>query len=186
MRRLEACTDGAVRELAIHPALSSVVRLRAGGVYVVDSALLALALLAGPSAAGEWGAAVGVPDFGAEAATELGVALERTILVPEPGASWLEATATLVDVAAVVVLRPPERVAEGTAARIAARLRKRGAMLVALCDQGGSWPRAELQLSLATPRWPGIGHGQGRIEARFAEIEVSRGGTRGRRLEVRV
>ena len=61
-----------------------------GGSYTVDSASLALALLAGPSAAGGWCGVVGVGDFGVEAAQALGVDLDRTVLVPDPGDQWLE------------------------------------------------------------------------------------------------
>ena len=86
------------REIPTHPALSGVVQLRAGGTYALDGSSLALALMAGPSAAGEWCAVIGVPDLGLEAASELGIALERLILVPEPGESWLEATAALIAV----------------------------------------------------------------------------------------
>ena len=40
--------------LATHPALAGLVQLRAGSSYAVDSASLALALMAGPSGAGSW------------------------------------------------------------------------------------------------------------------------------------
>src|SRR4029453_14259220 len=45
-------------------------------VAVAGSAALALALVAGASAAGSWVAAVGLPDLGIVAAAEAGVALE--------------------------------------------------------------------------------------------------------------
>ena len=55
MRRME---DGQARpELEVLPGLSQVIRLRAGGSYQVDSASLALALMAGPSQGGAWCAA---------------------------------------------------------------------------------------------------------------------------------
>ncbi|MST34224.1 hypothetical protein GHK86_16030, partial [Acidimicrobiaceae bacterium USS-CC1] len=49
---------------------------------------LALTLAAGPSRAGSWVAAVGVPCLGARAAAELGVDLDRLVLVPEAGEQW--------------------------------------------------------------------------------------------------
>jgi hypothetical protein len=178
MRRLE---DGQARpELAALPGLAQAVRLRVGGCYQVDGAVLALALMAGPSRAGAWCAAVGMPDFGAEAAAELGVVLARTILVPEPGESWLEATAALVDVASLVLVRPPGRVSESTAGRLAARLRKRGAALVSL----GPWPRAEATVRLAGPRWEGIGRGEGQLRARRLTVEVRRGAAPPRRTDL--
>jgi len=180
MRRMEQAAPG--REIATHPALTGAVRLRGGGAYRVDAGTLAMALLAGPSAAGEWAAVVGVPDFGAEAAAELGVALDRTILVPEPGDSWLEAVAALVDVTGCVVVRPPGRVPERLAEKIGARLRTRGCALVALCDQGGDWPRAEARLSTAEPRWSGVGRGEGHLVRRRLVVEVRRGAAPPRRV----
>jgi hypothetical protein len=173
VERLQQPAPG--RALPTHPALAEVASLRAGGVYAVDGVPLALTALAGPSRAGEWGAVVGVPDFGAEAAVELGVALERTILVPTPGEHWLEATAALVDVAGLVVVRPPSAVPARTAERIQARLRTRGAALVALCDlPGADWPRADLRLS-AEQRWHGVGQGEGRLRERSLRIRAQRG-----------
>lgn len=175
MRRME---DGLARpELDALPGLSQVIRLRVGGSYQVDSASLALALMAGPSRGGAWCAAVGLSDFGAEAAAELGVVLERTILVPEPGEAWLEATAALVDVASLVLVRPPARVSEAVAAKLSARLRKRSAVLVSI----GPWPRAEASVSLAEPRWTGAGRGEGHLRSRRVVLEVRRGSAPPRR-----
>ena len=60
------------RALPTLPALEPLLpggALKAGASYAVHrSMLLALALLAGPSAAGSWCAVVGMPTFGAEAA----------------------------------------------------------------------------------------------------------------------
>lgn len=163
--------------LETHPALSGVVQLHAGGSYEVDSASLALALMAGPSRAGGWCAVVGVPDFGALAAAEVGVDLERTVLVPEPGDHWLEATAALVDVATVVVVRPRGPVPASVAEKLGARLRTRGAALVAL----GSWPRCEVRLSIAEPQWAGLGRGEGHLRSRRLVVSVQRGAAPARR-----
>lgn len=178
MQRMEQGLRG--RELATHPALAGAVQLHAGGVYATDGLAVAMALLAGPSAAGEWCAVVGEPEFGAEAAAELGINLDRTILVPEPRESWLEATAALVDVAGMVVVRPPERVRAAVAEKMAARLRTRGAALVAI----GDWPRADLRLSAAEPRWSGVGRGEGHLRTRRMVLEVQRGSAPPRRHPV--
>lgn len=182
MQRLERAFTG--REIETHPALAGVVRLRAGATYAVDGLTLAMALLAGPSQAGEWGAVVGAGDFGVEAAAELGIVLDRTILVPDPAESWLEATAALVDVATLVVVRPTGRVPERVAEKLGARLRTRGAALVALCDSGVSWPRAEVRLSVAEPRWSGVGRGAGHLRSRRLEVEVRRGAAPVRRTSL--
>lgn len=179
--RMQRMQDGVPRRpLPTHPALGGLVQLRTGGSYEVDSATLALALMAGPSRAGEWCAVVGVPDFGAEAATEVGVDLARTVLVPEPGEQWLEVTAALVDVVPLVVLRPPPRVGEHVAEKLGARLRKRSAALVAL----GPWPRCEVRLSTAEPQWAGLGLGHGHLRARQVVVEAHRGSAPPRRASL--
>ena len=80
--RMAAMEGGPARlPVPVLPALSGLVSLRTGGSYAVDSASLALALVAGASASGEWLGFAGWPDFGAEAAAALGVDLTRTVLV---------------------------------------------------------------------------------------------------------
>ena len=170
MARMQDGTPSSM-PLATHPALAGLVQLRAGASYSTDSATLALALLAGPSRAGGWCAAVGVADFGAEAAVALGVDLDRTVLVPDPGEQWLEVTAALVDVATVVLVRPSGRVAPSAAEKLSARLRKRGAALVVW----GEWPRCEARLTATEPAWSGVGNGHGHLRARRLVVEARRG-----------
>ncbi len=163
--------------LPTHPALAGLVELQAGGVYGVAHASLGLTLLAGPSLMGAWAAVVGVSDFGVEAAAACGVDLDRTVLVPDPGEHWLEVTAALIDVATIVLVRPPSemagRVTASTAARIGARLRKRGAALAVL---GDAWPRCDARLWLVDPAWSGMGSGHGHLQSRRAVVAVRRGG----------
>lgn len=169
---MQGMQDGVARvPVETHPALDGLVGLRSGGVYGVDSASLALALLAGPSRAGAWAAVVGAPDFGVEAAAAVGVELSRTILVPEPGDQWLSVTAALVDIAQVVILRVPERVSERDAERLSARLRTRSAVLIAW----GPWPRCEVRLEVREQQWSGLGRGHGHLRARRLGIDVRRG-----------
>ncbi len=97
--------------LPVHPALAALLPgggLRAGAAYsVAPSGALLLALLARPSREGAWCAVVGMPEWGAEAADQAGILLERLVLVPEPGPRWFAVTAALVDVLPLVVVRPP-------------------------------------------------------------------------------
>jgi hypothetical protein len=179
--RIQGMQDGVPRiPIATHPALADLVQLRTGGSYQVDSASLALALLAGPSRAGAWAAVVGADDFGAEAAAEMGVDLARTVLVPHPGELWLEVTSALIDVVTLVVLRPPVAVGARAASRVAARLRKRSAALVSW----GPWPGAEATLSLQESRWSGAARGHGRLRSRRVAVDVRRGTAPPRRAEL--
>lgn len=157
--------------LATHPAFAGLLQLQSGGSYGVDSASLAMALMAGPSADGAWCAVVGGGEFGIEAAAAAGVELRRTVVVPDPGEQWLEVASALIDVLTVVVLTPPARVGAGVAARVSARLRQRGAVLVV----HGDWPRLDARLSLDDARWLGLGNGHGHLRARQATVTVRRG-----------
>jgi hypothetical protein len=153
------------------PGLADILPLHAGATYSVDSASLGLALAAGASQAGEWVGFAGCTDFGAEAASELGIELSRTVLVPDPGEHWLEVTAALVDVLRVVVLRPPADVDERTAGLLDARLRTRSTVLVV----HGRWPRVEARLSTELSTWKGPGFGTGELEERRTRVQVHRG-----------
>jgi hypothetical protein len=144
--------------------------LKQGAAYsVLGSTSLAMALLAEASAAGSWCAVVGVPDFGIEAAAGMGIELERLVLVPAPGDQWLPVTAALLDVLPLVVLRPPARIGDAAASRLAARLRQRAATLVTL----GDWPQSEAQLRVTDSRWSGIGAGHGVLRGRQVSVTVS-------------
>ncbi|QIK65989.1 hypothetical protein G7072_06235 [Nocardioides sp. HDW12B] len=161
----------AAEPVATLPGIASLVSLHAGATYGVDSASLGLALAAGASQAGEWVGFAGCPDFGAEAAAELGIELSRTVLVPDPGEHWLEVTAALVDVLRVVVLRPPASVSARSASVLDSRLRTRSAVLVV----HGHWPRVDARLTTEQSTWIGPGHGSGHLEQRRARVVVHRG-----------
>ncbi|HEU4948431.1 MAG TPA: hypothetical protein VFT31_14870 [Kribbella sp.] len=165
-----ASTD---RALATLPAVSDLLpggALRGGAAYSVRGSMaLVMAMMAGPSADGAWCGVVGLPSFGAEAARELGVDLERLVLVPDPERDWLSVVAALVDALTVVVVRPPGEVTSGEASRLAARLRSRGAVLIAM----GSWPGSEARLEVRENSWAGLGAGDGHLTARQATVTVT-------------
>ncbi|MCY7396987.1 MAG: hypothetical protein LH468_12725 [Nocardioides sp.] len=173
LRERVAAMQGGPARLPVptHPAIAPLLALRSGGTYGVDSASLALALAAGASRAGEWVGFAGWPDFGAEAAVDLGLDLSRTVLVPDPGEHWLEVTAALVDVLRVVVLRPPVTADARAAGVLDSRLRTRSSVLVVW----GDWPRCEARLTLEQARWSGPDAGLGRLRTRRARLAVRRG-----------
>ena len=89
--RVRPLSAAGERILAVPPALAAILpqgglqrgsTVATGGVAATS---LALALAAPTTAAGAWLAAVGLPHLGLLAAAELGVALERTLLVADPG-----------------------------------------------------------------------------------------------------
>ncbi|MGH9222353.1 MAG: hypothetical protein ACRD2W_00785 [Acidimicrobiales bacterium] len=137
------------------------------------STSLALALLAGASAAGSWCAAVGLSSLGVVAAAELGVALDRFPLVAAPpnGEEWAWATAALLDAVDVVVARPPGRIRDASVRRLAARARERSAVLL-VASAGGvpEWQGADVRLAVTAAEWEGVGQGHGRLRARRVEV----------------
>jgi len=165
---------GAARTLDTVPAFADLLpggALRAGATYsIIGSTALTMALLAGPSTAGAWCGVVGMPGFAATAGTGLGVDLSRLVFVPDPGPRWLSVVGALIDALTVVVVRPPTTVGDAEAARIAARLRQREAVLVTC----GPWPRRQAQLTVTASSWFGVGSGHGHLTARQATV-VSRG-----------
>lgn len=174
----------ALQETSARTSLGSVewaesaLQISAGGVYGVEHASLGLALLAGVSRAGGWCGVVGTPDLGYEHGVELGLDLSRTVVVADPAGDWVEVTAALIDVVQVVLVRPPARVAPQIAARLAARLRRRSAALVAW----GPWPGCEARLRVERSHWEGIGEGHGHLRRRETVLAVERGSAPARRL----
>ena len=140
------------------------------------STSLALALVARASATGSWVAAVGVPSLGLVAADELGVALERLVMVAAPERdAWGGVVAALIDGFDVVILQPGRGgVRPVDARRLVARCRERGTVLLQL---GTGWPEgADVVLEIGRARWEGVDDGHGHLQARKVRIE---GGGRG-------
>ena len=149
--------------------------LRRGTVVAVEGVAatsLALALAAGASAAGSWVGVVGVPSLGLAAAAELGVALDRLVLVapPSPG-EWATVAATLVDAFDVVLAGPPRHGNAGVARRLQARVRDRGAVLCTVRSTGGTEP--DLTLAATTVDWQGLEPGAGHLQARRVEVRAT-------------
>ena len=145
-------------------------RLRSGVAYSVDnSTSLIMAILAAGTTDGGWGAVVGLPDFGVEAAVGFGIDLERLVLVPSPGDQWLAVTAALVDVLPLVVVHPERTVGAAEVARLGARLRQTGCTLIV----AGGWAQSEAALRVTGTRWEGLGAGHGYLSGRDLSVAVA-------------
>ena len=151
----------ALRELLPRGGLA-----RGSVVTVAGFGLLALALLAGASAAGAWSAIAGIPEAGVLAAVGLGLDVERTLLVPDPGSAWPLVVASLLDGCELVLLRPPARAPAPARQRLEATLRREHGVLVV----AGDWPGAQVRLRVVTQGWTGLGDGHGRLRACCAEV----------------
>ena len=159
--------------LPVLPALAGILPepgLRRGSVYALPEAStsLLLALLAGPSQAGSWCAVVGLPTLGVEAAEDFGVVLDRLALVSEPGQRWLTVVSALAEVVPVIGVRPGSGVRPADAARLGARLRDRGGVLLV----AGEWPNAHAVLDVQDPVWSGLEDGHGLLQSREVTVTV--------------
>ena len=161
----------ATRALPTLPAFASLLpggALQAGGVYSIEGSMtLLMGLLSAASADGAWCGVVGVPEFGAEAAAHFGIDLGRLVLVREPGTSWLPVAAALADAIGIIVVRQSSAVSDTDAAKLAARLRQRGSVLISF---GSRWPGSEAALTVTGSRWSGIGRGHGYPRERLVTV----------------
>lgn len=186
-------TSGASRDAGtdervwpVHDALAPLLpigALQRGTVLAVrGSTSLLLALVARPSRAGAWTAAVGFPAVGLLAAADAGADLDRVVLVPRPGPDAALAISALVDGLDVVVVGPDAALTDPDRRRLAARARERGALLVA----AGTWPGAHVALTVTGGGWSGADRGAGWLRRRTLVVErAGRGGAaRPTRLEV--
>ncbi len=159
-----------LRPLLPDGALRRGATLSVTGPAATGSVTLALALLAGVSAAGGWCAAVGLPGPGAVAMAELGLDLSRLALVPRPGPAWAEVAAELLDGVDAVLLRPPLRPRPTAARHLSARARERRTVLVVL----GPWPPGpDVTLEVGAASWEGLADGHGHLARRRAEVTVA-------------
>ncbi|HEY0807221.1 MAG TPA: hypothetical protein VGD84_19290 [Pseudonocardiaceae bacterium] len=153
--------------------------LRRGSTVVVrGSTTLLLALLAEATAGGSWAAVVGMPNLGLVAAAELGVAIPRLALIPNPGTNFADVVAALLDGIDLVAVAPGAvpthrrahiaRSNTTLARRLSARARHRKSVLLAF----GDWPGADLELTCTGTRWSGLGNGNGYLKSRESTITV--------------
>ncbi|MDE0669934.1 MAG: hypothetical protein F4X37_01645 [Acidimicrobiia bacterium] len=145
---------------------------------------LALAVASGPSAAGSWVAVVGEGGLGLAAAAEAGLALERLLLVaaPEPRAA-VEAAEALLGAVDVVLVGREVRLGAADRRRLAAKLRERGSVLIALGGGalgGGTLGGVDVCLEVVSSRWSGLGDGWGLLRSRRVSVRATGRGAAGR------
>ena len=160
---------------------------------------IACSSIAAAMAGGAWAAVVDLPTFGADAAAELGVPLERLVRIDTSAVSrvsrspsaaladWVDVMGAAIDgfdlvVATVPSVHGERQVARGDTAwqpaavrKLAARIRQRGAVVVTVGDAGVL--AVDQVLHAVRTVWDGLGDGHGHLCHRSVEIEAS-----GRRL----
>lgn len=151
---------------------------------------LAWALLGDVTTSGGWIAAVDVSGISLAAAREVGVAIERVLVVTSPdGATWSATIGALIGAVDVIVFGAPKhRVQPREYRRMASRCRERGTVLVELAandgDRGrggqqtqGQRDQGQLQYDVSFTvdpiGWSGLGQGFGRLQARGLDVSVA-------------
>ncbi len=138
-------------------------------VSVTGSTSLLLALAGQVSSEGAWVAAVGMPTVGVVAAARRGIDLSRLALVPEPGLQAAAVVGLCLEGVDVVMTGDRLAMSDSDRRRLASRAREQGALLLS----AGSWPGAELSLTVERVRWSGLGAGDGRLRGSEATVAVS-------------
>lgn len=145
----------------------------------IGATSLALALVARASHE-SWTAIVGLPELGLRAADELGVALDRLVVVPDPGRRWVDVLAAVVDAFDIVIARP--RLGTRDARKVAGRVRERDAVFVSIGGPSSGMAGDDVSIEGTSVEWHGIGRGHGRLASRTVDVTVSgrRAAARGR------
>jgi hypothetical protein len=174
--------DEAFATLLPDPGL---VRGRIVGCTGAAATSLALALASRATVMGSWLAVVGMAPIGIEAASELGVAIDRLVSVDAngcPPGDWADRVAAAADGFELILTRPPAR-AERVIRKVRQRVQARGVVLLTVSsgvgDPGvGADVVLETLVTLQTVAggWEGLGRGHGHLRRR--RVVVRTGGRR--------
>lgn len=152
------------------PSLQRGSTVACGGRAAVS---LALALAAAPSGEGAWVGVAGVPELGVCAAADIGVALERLVMVtgdPACPQRWVDVLAAMIDGFDVIVIgHGVGRLNAGAVRRLQARAHSRGVVMLTI---GVPAFGADLQLTADDGQWVGLGDGFGVASGRRVVVEL--------------
>lgn len=131
---------------------------------------LAVAACAAASAEGSWVAALDTDRLGLAAVRELGVDLDRLVVVTSSGSPrWAAVAAALVDAFDLVLMVTRRQVPATAARRLAARARERGSVIIQVGRWG--WPEApDVRLDVVECHWDGLDQGHGLLQARRVTV----------------
>lgn len=137
---------------------------------------VALTLVAPAVNAGAWLAIIDLPTIGLDAASELGVPIERVVAIctgddGRCGRRWPEVVAAAADGFDVLLVRVPTDVVPGALRKLGVRLRQRGVVTVVLGDPG--LMSCDGLLQTEAPVWSGLGDGHGHLRRRSVTVMAS-------------
>jgi hypothetical protein len=161
------------RTLPVHESLVGLLpSLQRGSTVACNgraAVSLAMALAATPSRQGAWVGVAGLADFGICAAADMGLALERLVMV-DGDPLWVDVLAAMIDGFDVIVVgRRVGRLGAGAVRRLQARVQSRGAVLLTV---GVPALGADLQLTAEDDQWVGLGDGYGVAAGRYVLLEL--------------
>jgi hypothetical protein len=182
--RFPALTAAAASErtLPVHesliellPSLQRGSTIACGGQAGVS---LALALAATPSREGAWVGVVGLAELGICAAADMGLRLERLVMVAgdtSGAGTAVDVLAAMIDGFDVIVIGPrigrgASTLAPGAVRRLQARAQSRGVVMLTV---GVPALGADLRLTADDSQWVGLGNGHGVATGRRVLVEVS-------------
>ena len=145
---------------------------------------LAWALLGDATTSGRWVATVNVEGVSLAAASELGVAIERVLVISNVGAEvWSATLGALIGAVDVIVFDAPRhRIPPSEYRKIASRCRERGTVLMELgpvsSPQSNRFANTgqlqyDVSFSVQPSRWVGLERGYGHLQARGVDVLVS-------------
>lgn len=187
------------RSLPIHPTLAPLLAgpdgtstpsaglVRGQTVVCAGSAGVscALGLVAGVTGAGSWAAIVGLPSIGVQAAAAIGVSLDRTVFVRQPGQDRVADTArkdprsdigsalsALIDGIDLVVVsrRVLAALSSSFVRRLQSRAQSKGSVLLVIGEPAST--SVDIRLAAHTVHWEGVGEGYGHLRRRLVAVEM--------------
>lgn len=142
---------------------------------------LAWALLSNITTTGGWIATVDVPGISLSAAREVGVAIERVLVVTSPDpAAWSATIGALIGSVDVIVFAAPRhRVQPSEYRRMSSRCRERGTVMLELASTGEGQLQYDVAFTVNPVEWQGLGIGHGCLQSRGLDVSVSGRRTKG-------
>lgn len=134
---------------------------------------VAMAMTAAATGRNGWAAIVGIESLGLVAAAELGVDLNRLLVIESPGAHRLAAViATLLESVEVILVQPSRPIGTQAGRRIKAKAKEKGRVVFDL-EGAHHWPHApDLVLTGKAEQWQGIGDGHGYLHLRQVHLNA--------------
>ncbi len=162
------------RTLPVHESLVDLLPVLQRGSTVACNGRagvsLALALASAPSREGAWVGVIGLPELGLRAAADMGVELQRLVMV-NGDPPWVDVLAAMIDGFDVILVgQRAGRLASGAVRRLQARVQTRGVVLLTV---GVPALGADLQLTADDDQWVGLGDGHGVATGRRVLVELS-------------